>query len=267
MQKALYDGAGSARGLMACVWQQSLQAYVSNDPSFGYRIQDDFLNNFTDAITGTTSSTDSDGWTGQDAVTAGGTYAVTIEDGPDGYVQISSTGTTNDYGAEFGKTAKNIVLPSHASDPRGRVVTQVRLDNVDADMFGYVLTDAAATTPIAGASDALADVGYIGFQVREDGDLYFVTSSANGGTTDSAKLIDNGDWTSTAVHQLAFAVNKDQSLDIGVDGVWYNVAAASISSSSLPTGNLAPRFFCTAGATSTAPTIQADCIDLFVTKS
>lgn len=254
---ALVDGS-TGRGLTSALWQKSLHAWAANDPLFGESFFEDFPRDFTDAITGTTSATDSDGWTGQDASSGSGTYTVAVQDRPGGWVKMSNDGTSNDDGVEFGLTKETIALPSHSSDSRGRAVFECRVDNDDADCYGFFLTDAGATTPLTAGSDALADVGYIGIQVKEGGDVVVMTSSANGGTTDSVTIIEAADFTKTGEHRLGFAVNPDSSIEVAVDGQWYPLATSSIDPDSLPTGDLAPRWFATAGDGTTAPDMEVD---------
>jgi len=279
MQTSLYPNSGSARGLMADLWRQSLQGYASNDPLYGYRFKEDFSReacspgfpvggtSVAATVTGTTTgSRVASGWIAQDAVTAGGTFLLTKNAGVESGVNLDSDGTTADYGAELGYSHNPIAAPTHSSAPSKRLVAQFRIDEgaVNGQTLA-VLTDAGATTPIAGANDAIADVGYIGFQIDEGGDLNFVTSSANGGTTDSVEILESANFTRANVHELGFAINQDLSVDIVVDNVWYGVASRSISSAALPTGNLAPRFASTTSGT-TAPDLNVLNVDIFAER-
>jgi hypothetical protein len=259
----------TGRGLMACVWEGLLQAYAMNNSGFGYRLSDDFDNDFTDAITGTTTATDSDGWTGQDAVTAGGTYTVSVVSGTGGCgaLRLNSDGTTADFGCEAGKTIATVCGPQHASTPCDELAIQFRINNIDADSVLAVLTDAGATTPICGAANAIADVGYVGFQIRNNGDLYFVSKSAAAGTTNAILLIAAANWTPTGEHVFGVRLRASGPCVIGVDGKAYMTASGSINKAGLPTGTLSPRFACTVGNGSTAPTMDVDKMDVFASKA
>lgn len=260
----------SSRGLMAALWGASLAAYVSNDPQHGYRYKSDFLteefkttDGATASITGTTAVTSDEGWAGQDAVTAGGTYTVSIQAGKNGVMRVASNGTTEDFGAEVSRTHLQVVTPKHATTPCRKLTYQTRLDLVAVDGQALaLLTDAAVSTPVAGANDAIADVGYIGFQVRENGDLYFVTKSAASGVSDSVLVLANANWAKLDPHNLGFSVDRTGAVAIVVDGKSFAAAAATINPASIPTGNLSPRYACTTSG-SVAASMDVDMIDVF----
>lgn len=257
----------SARGLMALLWGNALAAYVSNDPKFGVRVQNDFTQFSPLGLTGTTSATHEGGWTAQDSVTAGGTYAVTDAVQAGGQVLIASGSTTADEGVEFAASVNSICLPTHATTPSRRLVAQFRIDAVAVNGQQLaLLTDAACTTPVAGANDAIADVGYIGFQVDEDGDLNFVSKSAAAGTSDSVEVIENADFVQLDPHVIGFSIDASGVLEIVVDNVRYKSKALQISSASYPTGILAPRLACTTSGT-TAPSMRVDSVDVFAEQA
>lgn len=267
----LYDltTPSTARGLTASLWRQSLEAYVSNNPEFGYRLKSDFIDEqlttsdgATAQLTGTTAVTAANGWTAQDSAVAGGTYTVSLLNQDGGWMSVDNNTGTADFGVEVGRTVRQFSLPSATSTPSYRTVFEMRYSNTDADRIFAVLTDAAYNTPICG-NNVLADVGYIGFNMNEAGDLIFQTSSANGGTTDSATILAAANWTATGIHKLGFAVNADRSVDVVVDGTWYSPRVTLIDPLSLPTGVLAPRFGVSSGNSGTAPTALFDSIDIF----
>lgn len=279
MQASLYPNADSARGLMADLWRQSLQVYASNDPLYGYRLKEDFSREpcvpgvdvggttLAATVTGTTTAHQTmSGWVAQDAVTAGGTFTLSKNAGPEAGVKIASNGTTADFGSELGIIGNPLAAPSHSSAPSRRLVAQFRIDegSVNGQTLA-VLTDASATTPIAGANDAIADVGYVGFQIDEDGDLNFVTKSATSGTSDSVEVLESANFTRGDAHEVGFAINSDLSVDIVVDNVWYGVAGRSVNKAALPTGNLAPRFASTSSGT-TAADLTVMNVDVFASR-
>lgn len=270
-QTALYSQSApyTGRYLLADLWRNSLQDYVSNDPGYGYRQRTDFVteslktsDGTANQITGTTAVTAAEGWTGQDAVAAGGTYTVSIVEGDGGYMRLASGTTTNNQGVEVGRTMRQFALPSHSTTPSSRFVAQFRINNGTAADWGLLMSDAAYNVPIAG-TNAIADVGYIGFRVNDAGDLLFVAKSAAAGTADSKTLIAAANFTKTGVHTLGFAVNADKTVDVDVDGVWYRNAVSTFNQAALPTGNLCVRFFGTCGSGTTAPQIDVDQLDLF----
>lgn len=259
----LYPNSGSARGLQSVIWGNSVQAYESNDPKFGTRIKLRPASLSPLGLTGTTSATHEGGWTAQDAVTAGGTYSVTDAAQAGGQLLVANNGTNADEGVEFGSSLTALTTPQHSTAPSQKLIFQARFDAVavNGQQF-YGLTDALAATPVVGANDALADVGYIGFQVDEDGDLNFVSKSANGGTSDSVEVIENADFVQLDPHVVGFSIDKNGKLEIEVDNVRYPSKASEISTSSYPTGVLRVATGATSSGT-TAASYRLGDIDAF----
>lgn len=276
----LYDKTtpDTSRGLTGGLWRQSLEAYVSNNPAYGTRLQTDFINEnlktsdgTTNQITGTTTATHAEGWIGQDAGVAGGTYTIARVAGPDGFIRLSNGTGTADFGCELGRTVADVPLITHttAATRRGRVVMECRITNVDADRFFMGLTSIAATTPLSAIGNTFADAGYCGIHVQNDGAVTFVSKSAAAGTSDSATLISAADFGTFAgsSHKLGFAINwqpTGTSVDVFIDGQWYKPAAMAIDPLSLPVATCAPRLFITSGDSGVAPDCDIDSIDLFV---
>lgn len=263
----------TSKSLNADLWRNSLQDYEANDAGFGNRQKANFStaslktsDGTTNQITGTTAVTAAEGWCGQDAVAAGGTYTVSIVEGDPSALRLASGATTANQGVEVGRTHRQFVLPSHATTPNQRTVNQVRVNNSTAADWGVLLSDAAYNVPIAGAN-AIADVGYIGFRVNDAGDLLFVASSVTGGVTDSKTLIAAANFVKTGIHVVGFAVNQDKSVDVVVDGQVFKTVMASFKKTALPTGNLSPRFFATCGSGIVAPTFDVTNFDLFAANA
>lgn len=283
MSVPLYDlvTPNTGRGLTASLWQQSLQRYVSNDPRYGIRIQDDF----TATRTNTTDASHELNWFLQDA-NAGGTSESFISgaaaDGtaavPDGVAILSVTTGTDEHGIEvhYGATSTTqgiIALPTHSTDPRGRVVYETRVDLNVVDQFFIGLTEPiveflSATSTLPTNSD------YIGFYRLDGGILQFVTGNDNNGGTaviDSANLItaaamDTLEAGDDNFFKMGFAVNDDDTVDIVVNGVWYGTLAKTINSLALPIELLTPKYAITRGTTGNLATLDLpiDTLDVFV---
>ncbi len=256
--------AGSvAPGLVAEIWGQSVQAYVSNDPAFGVRTKLRPAEFSPLPLTGTTSATHAQGWTAQDAVQTNGTYAVTDAAQPKGQLAVANGATDADSGCEFGGSVLAHATPKHASAPSNRFNFQAFVDPVAVN--GQVLagmTSAGAATPVCGANDAVADHGFIGFQVNEAGHLNFLTKSATSGTAGSVQVLAAGAWTPLDPHVLAFAVDKTGKVTISVDNVLYSAKAAQVNPASIPTGTLRPVLACTSSG-STAASMRVGDVDIF----
>jgi len=254
----------TSRGLDANVWHQSLSDYVSNNPLYGYRFSDDFVETLV-GLTGTTGVTIDRKWTVRDAAAAGGTYEFANVSGADGVAELTSTGTTNHFGAEA-QSPVCIVTPKHSTTPRGRVVWQARVDWSTADTifvglgeFGQFLS---ATSQLTTTAD------YIGFYTEDNGaTLTFVCANDNaGGTavTDSFTIPASILQATGTYNNLAFAINTDGSVEIGVNGYWYGKVRNGIVETAIPIEDLCVTLAATAGAGTTAPEIFLDCVDCFV---
>ena len=259
----------TARGLMADLWRGSLQDYVSNDPAYGTRIKDDFVQ---PRLNATSASANKDWWL---QITGGSTaQAFTSVDGdPDGSVLLSATPTTSgDDGAtaHFGDeaaTGNRVNLPTHATAPRGRVVYQTRATRSHGTVRIYFAGLAPAAAAVLAAGGALPDSAYLGFRIDLSGNLDFVTKSAatgSGGVSDSVRVLNVADFP-TGVSILGFAVNKDRSVDIVVNNQIFMVAARSINPLALPVVSLAPAYSVDSDAAeAVATTWVVDDIDVFV---
>ncbi len=252
-----------ARGLDANVWQQSLNAYVSNNPLYGIRSSDDFVD-LKAALTGTTSSSTADGWVVSDAANAGGTYDFANTEGADGVQTLSTTGTTNHFGAVAQRKAV-VTLPTATTGARGRVCFECRVDLDDADTVFVGLGETGTVLIASSALPTAADC--IGFYTDDNGaTMTFESVNDNAGGTRSAGsfTIPAAVLAASGYQNLAFAVNKDGSVDIGVNGHWYGKRTNGIESANLPIEVLAPSLVCTNGGGTTAASIIVDSIDCFV---
>lgn len=274
-QAPLYSAVApdSSRGLQADLWRDSLQNYETNDPRYGVRFKRDFAGDCHNVVaaTGTTTPSYTGGFVAQDAVTAGGTYAITNVVGPNGEVLVANNGTTADFGVEFGGEVLCFTTPkaTTAAERSRRLICDVRVDLVAVNgQFVVGFTSAGALVPIVGANDAIADHGYCVLQIDEAGDLNLLTKSATGGTADSVQVIANADWTKLDQHVLGLAITKvgdSAQVEVCVDNQWYKPSVLNIDPDSIPTGYL--RFV--SGATTsgtTAPSYELDCVDCFGEK-
>jgi hypothetical protein len=278
-QAPLYslEAPNAKRGLQADLWRGSLQKYASNDPSYGIRLKKDFVGDFCfsglantagNGTTGTTGVAYNSGLTIQDAVTAGGTYAVTPVSAPGGVALVANDGTTADFGVEVGGDCLCFTTPkaTDADEKSERLIIEARVDLVAVNgqfVLGY--TSAGVTTPVVGANDAVADHGYIVLQIDENGDLNLLTSSATGGTTDSVQVIATADWTKLDQHLIGLAVNRvgtSCTVEVCVDNQWYSPQVLGIDPASVPVGDLRPVIGATTSGT-TAPSFNLDCLDCF----
>lgn len=271
----LYDRVtpDTARGLTAALWRQSLAKYASLDPRYGSRpIADpDFHRN---APAGSDAAVNV-GWFVQDAAAGGTSESFASTASPDGVRTLSAATGTDHFGIEahYGATATSkgcVNLPTHSSDPRGRVVFETRVDFDASDNFFIGLTE--PIVEFLSATGALpADSDYIGFSRTDAGDLLFVCANDNaGGTavTDSATILAAAS-VPTGFAKVGFAVNVDNSVDITVNGVDYRADAKSINSLALPIESLTAKYATTRGATGDLATVSLviDSCDVFVEAS
>ena len=252
------------RGLTSDVWRQSLEKYASLDPAFGTRFSDDFVDNIV-GLTGTTAVTVDSKWSARDSAAAGGTYAMANTADPDGVASIGSTGTTNHFGIDADGAAF-VNLPTHSTDARGRVCWEFRFDFSTADTVFVGLSEVVANF-LSATSQLPTDSDYVGFYSEDNGvSLSFVCANDNAGGTavTDSYAIPTADLQASGQQRVAFAVNRDKSVDIAVNGVYYGKLKNGIVSTALPIETLVPRLVATAGAGTTAPVILGDHIDVFV---
>ena len=253
------------RGLTSDVWRQSLEKYASLDPAFGTRFSDDFVENVV-GIGGTTSATENSKWSAIEAATTGGTYDVdNVAGEPDGAATFNSTGTSNHQGIEAtGAAYAN--LATHSTDARGRVVFEARVDFSTADTVFVGLTEAISQF-LSTTSALPTNSDYIGFYTDDGGatlSLVCANDNAGGTAVTDSYAIPTADLAASGYQRVAFAVNRDKSVDVAVNGVYYGKLKNGIRSTALPIESLAPRVAATAGGGTTAPAILVDTVDMFV---
>lgn len=252
------------RGLLAAIWRGLLQAYASNDSLYGVRIQDDFTKGRT--ISGTTSASTGEGWSIFESAVTGGTNSFSTIAGVGGIAELNSTGTANHQGAEAQWTPALVKLPTATADAQGAVAFQARFDPGDADTIFIGLSEAgnnflSATSQLPTTSD------YMGFYSEDAGATWkFKCANDNdGGTAATGSFtIPTADYSTTDHNNMGFRVNADKSLDLCVNDKWYGPAVHGIKSTALPIETLTLRLSVTAGGGTTAPTIQVDEVDCFV---
>lgn len=256
-----YTPATPGREKTANLWAKALEAYAV-DPSVGSYDFDDFLTPISIA----TDATGSQGWFVQDAAAGGTVELFESLVGPDGIVRLGATTGTDHFGIEVhrGMTATGtgqVNLPTHSTDPRGRVIFEARVDLSGSDNYFIGLTEPiveflSATGTLPTSSD------YIGFYRADSGDLKFVCANDNaGGTavTDEATILADAAITAlTDYIKLGFAVNRDSTVDIYVNGVSYHTLARTISSLALPIESLTKKLSTTRGATGDLATVAID---------
>ena len=271
MNAPLYDKTtpDQSVGLTAALWQQSLQRYVSENPEYGVRLKDDF----TDYVlaTGTTGASVSRGYSAVDSAAAGGTYTVATQNGPDGSLSVASDGTTNHFGVEVQRSPAVVTTPLHATTAsrRGRVVFEASVDFSTADTAFVGLTEAGANF-LSATSTLPSTSDYVGFYTADNGTtVVFHCVNDNDGNTAVAQSYDvSAHVQSTGYNKLGFALNKDGSIEICVNGVWIPKSVHAIPSSTcFPIETLTVRFSATAGGGTTAPAILVRDYDCFVERA
>jgi len=249
------------RGLDAVIWQQNLQAYVSNDPLYGIRFSEHGDRRVS--LSGTTTPSADDRWSVADSAAAGGTYSLSNVAGADGELSLNSTGTTNHFGVEAqGPAIFN--LPTHASDARGDLVFQARVDFGDADTIFVGLSESGDN--FLSSTSQLPDADYIGFYTEDNGTtVLFVNDEADSG---AAQTYDVSTYIQSSGYQnLSFRVNKrDNSVELSVNGYWLPKRLNGVLAANLPNETLCPRLSATAGGGTTAPTIDFTDVDVFMAQ-
>lgn len=266
MQAPLYQTElpDTSRKLSAGLWRQKLQDYCSNDPQFGVRLTDDF-NEYVAGITGTTAATANQKWSGVDAAAAGGTYSVTTEQSPDGIAVVASNGTTNHFGVELQSHAV-FTTPKHttAADRRGDLVFEARVNFGTADTVFVGLTEPGANF-LSATSTLPNDSDFVGFYTVDNGaTVTFYCRNDNNGGTAVEKTFNVSDYIESGYNKLGFRINKDGSVEVGVNGYWLPKSVTGITATSVPIEDLVARLSATAGGGTTAPSIKIDRLDLFV---
>jgi hypothetical protein len=263
---------GTEKGLMACIWEGLLEAYVSGNPAFGTRISDDFTEPVAD---NTTDATAVGGWFIQDAAAGGTVESLVSTANPDGIRTLSATTGTDWFGIEahYGTSATSlgcVALPQHSTLARGAVAYQTRVDLNTLDSFFIGLTEPiveflSATGTLPTTSD------YIGFYRTDDGALKFVCATDNNGGTavsDTVDVLTAAEMAAledtSAFANLGFRVNVDGSVVIGVNGKPYMTASRSINPLALPIESLTPKYAILRGATGDAATVALPIDDIHV---
>lgn len=272
-QAPLYDVVtpATSRGLSAALWQQSLQDYATNDPAYGTRLREDFVQDSVNA----TDASAVDGWFLQDAAAGGTVEVFSNVSNVDGVRRLSCASGTDHFGVEvhYGSSATTggfVNLPSHASDARGRVVYETRVDLTGVDQFFIGLSESivqflSATSALPTASD------YIGFYRNDAGGLTFSSANDNAGGTAVAQSLTvlSAANMPTSWVKLGFAVNVDLSVDIVVNGVWYNNVAKTANPLALPIETLTCKYAITRGVTGDLATLAlpVDSVDVYIANA
>ncbi len=218
----------ASRDRTAECWRGLLEQYA-NDPTTGKLCSTDFrkarvqvVDTFLDGL-----------WVAEDDV-AGATAeafntAVTpAANAGDGVATLAATTGADNRGvkaqAAAGATTlpEYIRLPSDIVDPRGDVCFEadVYLDDAAVDQFFIGLAVNAAAVLASGVIEGAQSV--LGFLRTNKGAVQFVARNDNAGGTavaDSYDVILAADLTTAGWHNLAFRQNKDNSVEVYVDGV------------------------------------------------
>lgn len=260
--------SGNDRRQSADVWREALTAYAEQGPEYGSYYFDDFLEPYTN----TSDATAVNGWFIQDAAAGGTSESFASIDGVDGIRSLSAASGTDWFGIEAhrGESATNVglvTLPTHATDPRGDAIYEVRLydlDSAEADTFFIGFTEPiveflSATGTLPTNSD------YIGFYRVDAGGLQFVCANDNNGGTAVAyavTILAAADIPNNANCKFGFRVNDDQSVEIFVNGEKIAVdtsgAVISVNPLALPIEYLTPKFSVLRGATGDNATVNLD---------
>jgi hypothetical protein len=286
MQAPLYTQAspGTGRGLMADLWQQSLQAYVANDPGYGSRITDDFKLPRTNA----TDASHNLGWWMENAAAGGTVNSFTSTAGSDGIATLQATTGTDHFGNEihYGDSVASYVgavaTPLHgtAAARRGRVVYQTRVDMGTTAVGAGPLDQyfIGLTEPIKeflGATSVLPTTSdYIGFYRFNSGTVKFVVGNDNNGGTavideisiPSGIIVDGFNIFGFAINPVG---NGQVSYDVVVNNIWLGALAKTLDPLACPIEYLTPKYAATRGVTGARATVSMpiDSIDLFVAPS
>jgi hypothetical protein len=269
--------AAVGRELSANLWRNTLTAYA-NEPNYGVLYFEDFIE---DRINASDASAEL-GWFMQNSVDGGTSNKfISVANKPDGVVSLEATTGTDVYGngVHRGATATTsdlIHLPTHnaggtTADPRGRVVYETLVDLHLVDQCFIGLTEPIVEFLVTSTGALPQNSDYIGFYRSDAGDLNFVCANDNAGgvaVTDSCRAIAAASIPTTAgvFTKLGFAVNRDNSVDISVNGVLIPRSVSSINPLALPIEGLTPAYEGQRGATANLATIKLliDWVSTFV---
>lgn len=256
MQAPLYqkDLPDTSRGLSAGLWRQKLADYCSNDPQYGLRITEDFEKSNKQTVFALAQLN-----------SATSTMVDSAE--PDGAVTLDAGATTNHHGGRIAAAAcVPTPLNSTAANRRGDVVFEARVDFGDADTVFVGLSESGA---LLGATSALpADEDFVGFYTADNGTtLTFYCRNDNNGGTAVEKTYDVSAYKQSGYNKLGFRLNKDGSVEVGINGYWLPKAVTGVTSTSVPIELLAPCVEYTNGTSGTQATMKVDRIDCFVAQA
>ena len=256
-----YPKVTIGREKTAALWNDAMEAYASL-PEVGTYYFEDFHEPFanpTDAAVAVVP-----GYFVQDAAAGGTAESFTNAASPHGLARLFATTGTDHFGIEAhrGSTSTSlgsVNLPTHSTDPQGEVIFETYVDFDLSDNWFIGLTE-----PIVQFLSSIGvlptDSDYIGFQRIDAGALLFVTGNDNNAGTaviDSATILATAD-VPTGLTKLGFRVNRDQSVDIFVDGVSYVTLAATINALALPIETLTQKYATTRGATGDLADVTID---------
>lgn len=253
--------ANAGREKTAGLWGRNLEKYV-DDPEVGSLYFEDFHTPF--ASPGDAAVATAVGWFIQDAAAGGTSESFTNVASPDGVARLGATTGTDHFGIEAhrGSTSTSlgsVELPTSTTDARGDVIYETRVDLGGADQYFIGLTEPIVEF-LSATSTLPDDSDYIGFFRSDAGDLTFVTRNDNDGGTaveDSVTILAAADIP-TDMFKLGFRVNRDQTVQIFVDNVYYKTESEGIDPLSLPEEILTQKYAITRGATGDLADVDID---------
>ena len=268
----------TGRGLSP-IWRNALQAFSKNDPTFGVLvINEDFTGRF---VTNATDASEANGWFIQDAAAGGTVENLSLVAGnPDGVALLSATTGTDHFGIEahWGTTSTSqgvVTFNGATTYARGDVVYEARVDATDQKQFFVGLTE--PIVDFLGATSGLpANSDYIGFFRSDGGGLQFVLANDNNGgtavsdtytikTAAEMDALENASVDNNWLN-LAFRVNKDDSIELSVNDEWYGISKNALNPLAIPIEALTPKFGAYRGATDDQATVElyVDYVHVFV---
>lgn len=244
------------------LWRGTLERYADSVLLGTFRSDD-----FKTPQTVTVGAVSNSSWRLSEAGVGGASAeAFDTSTDPDGVANLAATTGTDWIGVQAFKSeaddqGENVVLPTHATDPRGTVVfeTRVFLDATlnDTYFIGLVEPEQGATD-VLGATGVPSDaIDYIGFYRLDGGDLQFIVRNDNAGVTAveyNVDVVAAADIPDVAWVKLGFRVNADNQVEIYVDEVKKvktsdTVADIVVPSTALPIENLTRAYVTLRGAT------------------